>query len=503
MKKYDVIIVGAGNAGLSAAATATKNGLSTLVLERNLLPGGSATSFCRGRFEFEASLHEICNVGTAEQNGSFREMLESYGANVDWCIEKTAFRAIAGTEDGYDITVPSGVEDFCLAIEREVPGSYESVMAVFELARKIDAALAYMSKGRSDPAVLATEHTDFLRMASHSVDEGLCALGMPKKAQAILKTYWPYIGAPTDQLDFAFYATMLSRYIIMYPAVPSMKSHELSLATEEVILKAGGEIRYDSPVSEILFDGDRACGVKVGEEEFYGDYIILNCFPETAYRHLIPSDKIPPRAKQLVNARKTGVLFFTVYLGLDSTAEELGIKDYTVFLYDTPDTIEQYKTRDRAEEAFIITNCLNITAPNASPKGTSELFLTCLLSEEGWGDVKPEDYKRVKTRIADSMIRRYEERMQVSVRPHIEEIVISAPPTFARYLGTPNGTPYGYEVLSWDSMIARIMNARKEQFIPGLYFVGAHGERLDGYSSTYSHGQSVAKRIVKEAKQNG
>lgn len=67
--RYDVIVVGAGNAGLSAAAATSKGGLKTLLLERNILPGGCATSFCRGRFEFEASLHELANVGNKEQNG--------------------------------------------------------------------------------------------------------------------------------------------------------------------------------------------------------------------------------------------------------------------------------------------------------------------------------------------------------------------------------------------------------------------------------------------------
>jgi prolycopene isomerase len=65
-KRYDVIVVGAGNAGLVAAATTAKNGLSTLLLEKHNLPGGCATSFCRGRFEFEPSLHELASVGTAE-----------------------------------------------------------------------------------------------------------------------------------------------------------------------------------------------------------------------------------------------------------------------------------------------------------------------------------------------------------------------------------------------------------------------------------------------------
>ena len=37
---YDVIVVGAGNGGLAAAATTAKHGLKTLLLERHNIPGG-------------------------------------------------------------------------------------------------------------------------------------------------------------------------------------------------------------------------------------------------------------------------------------------------------------------------------------------------------------------------------------------------------------------------------------------------------------------------------
>ena len=49
MKTYDVIVIGAGNGGLAAAANCAKAGLSTLLLERHNIPGGSASSFVRGR----------------------------------------------------------------------------------------------------------------------------------------------------------------------------------------------------------------------------------------------------------------------------------------------------------------------------------------------------------------------------------------------------------------------------------------------------------------------
>ena len=55
----EIIIIGAGLGGLSAALDLARSGVRVLVLERHNLPGGFATSFKRGRFEFEPSLHEL------------------------------------------------------------------------------------------------------------------------------------------------------------------------------------------------------------------------------------------------------------------------------------------------------------------------------------------------------------------------------------------------------------------------------------------------------------
>ena len=72
-REFDAIVIGAGNGGLVAALTLQKQGKKVLLLEKGRVPGGFATSFIRGRFEFEASLHELCEYGTAENKGEVYE----------------------------------------------------------------------------------------------------------------------------------------------------------------------------------------------------------------------------------------------------------------------------------------------------------------------------------------------------------------------------------------------------------------------------------------------
>ena len=83
MPKYDVVVVGAGLAGLSAALQTAIAGKKTLLIEQHNLPGGCATSFVRGRFEFEPSLHELCDLGPVENPGDVRNLLDGFGVKLN------------------------------------------------------------------------------------------------------------------------------------------------------------------------------------------------------------------------------------------------------------------------------------------------------------------------------------------------------------------------------------------------------------------------------------
>ena len=72
--------------------------------------------------------------------------------------------------------------------------------------------------------------------------------------------------------------------------------------------------------------------------------------------------------------------------------------------------------------------------------------------------------------------------------------------TFARYLGTPEGTIYGYKLSGWDNLMARIAGEKNDFTIPGLTFCGGHHVRGDGYSSAYIIGDSQAKKVIKRLK---
>lgn len=501
-KQYDVIVVGAGNGGLAAAAVTAKEGFKTLLLEKHNVPGGSASSFKRGRFEFEPSLHELCAMGTNEDPKDTLKIFQRVGANVDFRSDDKTFRAICKGKDGYDVVMRAGEENFCDDLEKAVPGCRDSVKAFFDLERSDEKTLDYISKKNNNPnpLVMILKHANFLRNTSHSMEDVEIALGMPEKARNILNTYWGYLGVPTDELNAFHYMTMVAHYVQDGAVMPYKRSHELSLAFENAITSNGGEVWYNSEVTGFLYNEDGSCaGVELKSgEKLYAKQIISNIIPHSVYS-MSDIKHIPEKELKLANSRKFGMSFVTIYLGLDCPKEELGIKDYTVFISDYANPRDCYN--HRTDGSYYVVNCLNEVIPDASPEGTSMLFFTAFMRNEDFPeDMKPEEYKKWKNEVAKKYIRNYEETMGIDVMSHIEEIEIATPVTFARYLGTPTGEVYGYVTSDWDSILARIQSNATDYTVKNLTYCGGHGMRGDGYSCAYMTGQIAGDAVIAKLK---
>lgn len=160
---------------------------------------------------------------------------------------------------------------------------------------------------------------------------------------------------------------------------------------------------------------------------------------------MVDPSEVPEREKKLMNARKLAQNCLTIYCGLDIPYEELGFKAYDTFVRTTGDTLEQYNNAATIEghKDYCVT-IINEAIPDSSPEGTCTVQFAKFYTEEAWGDVTVENYHQLKEKIARETIEDFEKCVGIDIMNHIEEIEIAAPPTWARYLGTPQGDVYGY-----------------------------------------------------------
>ncbi len=498
--EYDVVVIGAGNGGLTAAATLAQKNLKTLLIEQHNLPGGFATSFVRGRFEFEPSLHEISDFGPPEDKGNLRMLLEDkIGLDLEWIRVPEAYRLIIPEETGgrLDVVMSFGIDEYIAKVEEYVPGSTQSVKKFINLCGEVVDAFTYLaeSKGNADKKALMDKYANFLKTAPYTVQDVLDAVKMPYRAQKIITAYWCYIGMGVKDMSFTIFGAMFYKYLLKAAYIPKHRSHSYTTALDMQIRKYGGDIKYNTRVEKIIVEDGQVKGVETSQgDRIKTSYVVSNANPHIVYNQLIyPKTEVPEIAYKTCNAREVGFSAFVVYLGLDKSPKELGIDEYSYFVYSTPDTNEIYKGFKKLERPLgQATVCLNNAIPDCSPEGTSILYITTLFTGECWKDVKPEDYFEVKNKIAYALIEEFEKAVGVNIRDSIEEIEVATPVTFANYTGAFNGSIYGYEPTPWDSVLPRMMCMNDEKYIKGLEFAGGFAFRCHGYSSSLLSGETAA-----------
>lgn len=506
---YDLIVIGGGCGGLTAAACAAKEGKKVLLLEKNDSVGGALSDFTRGRFEFDVGVRAI--IGATHKNGDIKQIFDDLGIStrIHWFDLNESYRIITRSDDGKitDAVLPFGEEAFVAAIEKYVPGSRRSVEKLFSLFREVYEGFLFIAKldgelNAKSFKELKKTYGNFVRTASYSVDEVFERLLIPAKARDILNGLWMYYCVDTSELSFSQYALFMYTFITQGAQIPKNGGYEIAVALSEVIEENGGEIRCNSPVERILFDNNKADAVLLKNgEKLFGNNIICNSSPYTAYTKMIKRQNVSDAEIKRVNASTFGARAACVYLGLNRSPEELGIKDYSVYITETANTQKQSKLmRSIDSNNTLIAVCPNTVIPGKSAQGTCILTLTAFYTDNAWGNVEAEEYFSKKEALAAKLISLYENATGNIIRDNIEELEVSTPFTFARYLSSPQGTVLGFKSDSYNSLISRLSTEKSDFNSNGPVFCGGWGTQLSGVHACIASGRNAYYSIFGDGK---
>jgi len=125
---YDVVVVGAGAAGLTAAAYLSKYGHSTLLLEKETHFGGLVNSFERDGFVFDGGIRALENAG------ALFPMLNQLGIEIDLIKNRVS----VGIEDQvFHVESEVNLKDYKEILTILYPNSEDEISAIISEIKKI------------------------------------------------------------------------------------------------------------------------------------------------------------------------------------------------------------------------------------------------------------------------------------------------------------------------------------------------------------------------------
>ena len=495
MDKYDVVVIGAGNGGLTAAAKLAQAGLSVLLLERHNIPGGAATSFCRGRFEFEVALHQLSGLGTPEKPGLLRLQLDKLGVMDDLEFVEISDLYHVATADGFRITLKTNRDETMALLKDKFPYQKDAIDRYFDLMAGFanDMIGAFIFR---DPEPSREKYPNLYKYALRNSKEILDEYFSDPLLKAVLSVYWGYIGVPPTRLAFAYLCMVFFQYMEFKPFHVKGGSQALSNAILNKYISNGGTVRFNCGVKKIIVQHGRIKGVVTDDDdEISTEYVVSNVSPIAVYTHMMDREHVPQDVLAEMKSRNLSTSAFTMFIGFDCEPDQLGIQESTNFLMssmDISDSLLERMNRLDIKDELMVLSCYDVTDPEFSPSGTCQANVVTLKYGEPWLRIPPRQYHDVKFRCAEAMLKRVCE-IYPEAKNHIEEIEVGTPLTHMRYLGHPLGAIYGYEMLTKDSLF---FQPGRHTPIQGLFFAGGWAGD-NGFEPTLRSGLSVAKSIIR------
>lgn len=262
MKKYDALILGSGMGGLASAVLLAKQGKKVAILEKNPMPGGRLTSWEKEGFNVDLGVHLISRGA----KGPVYQLLEETGVPFD--LSFTTVRPVSSYK--------GEIYKFPKDVAKYVP---EEDFAAF---------MRFMGDIRSYDEAKAHEFDDLT--LDQLLDQYTTNSFVHQAVSAICNIYTEtqsHVAAAGDFINCLNWeaAARASGY-------PTGGCVAIPREYVKVLNALGGELILNTPVEEILLEGDTAVGVIAGGEEYRADLIISNLGIRITMFDFIGKDKL-------------------------------------------------------------------------------------------------------------------------------------------------------------------------------------------------------------------
>ena len=511
---YDVIVIGAGLGGLTAAALLAQAGRKTLLIERNYGVGGAASTYKAGELVIEASLHETADP--YNQIDPKHHVLSRLGVldAVQW-IPTGALYEVRGGPVGEPFVLPDGFSAARAALCDRFPSARDGIVSVLGEMEKIATGLGVFSKGRAafrDPRQAlsaAMKLGPLMRGWRLSLAQRFAqAFGEDEAVKCALAANLPYWHDDPDTLSWILFAVAQGGYLGCGGRYIQGGSQRLSNAMARALKSAGGELILRRPVSEILFDREghlsgvahaRANGE--GRVEVYAPVIVSNAAP-VHVANMLPTPAFA-RFWAPYADRRLSISLFSATFGLSVRPAQIGLTSYsTCLLPEWMHSLSDYKKcgellANMPSETMPALTIVDYSAIDSGLGGRPyPVAVVGVDKTANWTGLDGADYEDKRNRWRQAIVGTID-RAFPGFASHIETAVFSTASTMQSYLNAPDGAIYGFAPLPPSGPIWKGPDSKPKTPIPGLYLASSYSGS-GGFTGAILAGAIAAEQVLKE-----
>lgn len=372
--KKKVIIIGAGPGGLATAMLLAGAGFDVTLVERASKVGGRTSSIDGEGFHLDAGPTFFLYPEVLE------EIFAAVGRNLHEEVKlirlDPQYRIIFGQGGQLDATPDiEGMERQIATISPQDAPAFRRFM--LDNRRKLECF----------KPCLQSPFLSWRDVATRRMMKLLPMLGPLRSLDCELGRYF---SEPRIRLAFSFQSKYLGMSPFRCPSLFSILSfieYEFGIfhpvggcnALMEAMARVAGElgvkILLDHDVTDVLFEGRRAVGVRAGEQEIRGDAVVINADFARAMHRLVPAALRRRWSNAKIAKKKFSCSTFMMYLGLEGRQDHLAHHNIFIardYLRNMQDIEERHVLSE--DPSFYVANP-SISDPTMAPPGMSALYV--------------------------------------------------------------------------------------------------------------------------------
>ncbi|KXZ53863.1 hypothetical protein GPECTOR_6g781 [Gonium pectorale] len=496
--EYDAVIVGGGMGGLATAARLVAKGAKVVVLEKYLLPGGSAAHYKREGYTFDVGSSMMFGMGHEGTTNLITKCLETVGRKLETVPDPTqvVYHLPKSKQfpQGLHVSVWRKYEEFIAELSARFPHEREGIRKFYDECWRVLNVLEL--KSLEEPRYLLGEFAKqpiaCLTLASFLITNTGDVARKHIKDPELLRFIdiecfiWSTVSADLTPMINAGMVFCDRHYGgINYPVGGVGRIGE-ELA--EGIVEYGGHIVYKANVKEIVTEGAadgqrrRAVGVRLADGRvFRGKTVISNATRWDTFENMIGEDKLPESEKLFRKRYKKSPSFLSIHMGVK--AEVLaGEKDCHHIVLEDWDKME----------GVLFVSMPTVLDPSLAPPGHHIVHAFTPDWIDNWQGLSPAEYEATKEKVADEICARLEAILP-GLRAGTTFREVGTPRTHRRYLSREDGT---YGPIPSRRPLGMLSMPFNSTAIEGLYCVGDSTFPGQGVNAVVFSGFGCAHRVL-------